>query len=169
MIVKMNFILFTIYHSKCKNQAKYFTLILLLSGDISLDPGPPHNSQIDSLHWNAFNKKRLYFLHININSLLPKLEEIKFIAKKPKTTVIGISETQLDGTISDAEIYIEGIVRCDRDRKGGGVACYIKHDICFSTKNILSKKIKVILVDFLLPKTKPMYVSIVYRPPNTNF
>ena len=56
--------------------------------------------------------------------------------------MIGI-ETILDGTIFEAEIYIEGysIVRCDRDRKGGGVACYIKHDICFRTQNILSKKI----------------------------
>ena len=34
--------------------------------------------------------------------------------------MIGITETKLDGTIFDAEIYIEGysIVRCDRDRKG---------------------------------------------------
>ena len=67
----------------------------------------------------------------------------------------------------DAEIYVEGyiIVPCDRDRKGGGVACYIKHDICFSSKNILSKKIEIIFVDLLLPKTKPISVGIVYRPP----
>ena len=61
--------------------------------------------------------------------------------------MIGINEIKLDGTIFDAEIYIEGysIVRCDRDRKGGGAACYINHDIGFSTKNIISKKIKVII------------------------
>ena len=59
--LEMNFILFTIYHSKCKNQAKCFTLILLLSGDISLNPGPPDNSQIDRLSWNVFDKKELHF------------------------------------------------------------------------------------------------------------
>ena len=77
-------------------------------------------------------------------SFIPKTEEIIFIAKKSKATVIGICETKLDGTIFDAEIYIEGcsIVRCNRDREGGGVACYIKDDNCFSTKNILSKKLK---------------------------
>ena len=55
------------------------------------------------------------FLHVNVNSLLPKIEEIRFIARKYKATVIGISKTKLDGTIFDAEIYIEGysIVRCD--------------------------------------------------------
>ena len=114
----------------------------------------------------------MHFLHINVNSLLPKIEEIRFIAKKSKATVIGISETKLDETIFDAESYIEGysIVQCDRDRKGGGVACYIKHDICFSTKNILSKNIEVIFVDLLLPRIKRISVDIVYRPPeDTNF
>ena len=114
----------------------------------------------------------MHFLHINVNSLLPKIEEIRFIAKKSKATVIGVSETKLDETIFDAESYIEGysIVQCDRDRKCGGVACYIKHDICFSTKNILSKNIEVIFVDLLLPRIKRISVGIVYRPPkDTNF
>ena len=46
-------------------------------------------------------------MHINVNGLLPKIEEITFIAKKSKATVIGISETKLGGTIFYAEIYIE--------------------------------------------------------------
>ena len=100
--------------------------MLLLSCDISLNPGPPHNSQIDRLSCNVFdkNKKGLHFLHVNVNSLLPKIEEVRFITKKSKATAIGISETKLDGIIFDAELYIEGysIVRCDRDRKGGGLA-----------------------------------------------
>ena len=65
-------------------------------------------------------------------------------------------------TIFDAEIYIEvcSIVCCDRCRKHGGVAYYIKHDICCSTKNILSKNIEVTFVDLLLQKTKPISVRI---------
>ena len=146
--------------------------ILLLSGDISLNPGSPHNSPIDGLSWNVFDKNGLHFLEINGNSLLSKIEKIRFIVKKSKATVIGISETKLDRTIFDAEIYTEGcsIVRCDRDRKGRGVACYIKHDVSFSTKNILSEEIEIIFVGLLLPKTKPISVGIVYRPPkDTNF
>ena len=92
-------------------------MILLLCGDMSLNTGPPQNSQTDSLGWNEFDKKGLHFLHINLYSFLPKIEEIKNIAKKSKATVIDISETKLDGIIFDAEIYIEvsSIVRCDRD------------------------------------------------------
>ena len=33
---------------------------------------------------------------------------MRFRAKKSKATVIGITETKLDGIIFDAEIYIEG-------------------------------------------------------------
>ena len=66
------------YKSRCKNQAKYCTLILLLSSDISLNPEPPHNSQIDGLSQNVFDKKGLRFLHINVNSLLSKI--VTFIA-----------------------------------------------------------------------------------------
>ena len=114
-----------------------------------------------------FYKKRSYFQHININNLLSKIEKIRFIAKASKATKTGISKT-----IFDAEIYIEGycILRCDRDRKGGGVACYIKHNICFSTKHILSKNNILSKNIMLLPKTKLISVAIVYRPPkNTRF
>ena len=38
------------------------------------------------------------FLQINGNSLLTKIEEIRFVAKTTKATVIGITETKLDGT-----------------------------------------------------------------------
>ena len=53
--LEINFIFLKIYQSKCQNQAKYFTETLLLSGDINVNPRPPHNSQIDGLSWNVFD------------------------------------------------------------------------------------------------------------------
>ena len=109
---------------------------------------------------------------INVNSLFPKIEKIGFIVNKSKATRSGITEAKLDETIFDAGIYTEGcsIVRCDRGRKRGDVACYIKHDICCSAKNILSKNIKVTFVDLLLPKTKPISIGTAFRSPKcTNF
>ena len=91
---------------------------------------------------------------------------------KSKATGIGITEEKLDETNFDAEIYIEGwiIVWCDRDRKSGGVVCHMQHDICCTTKSILSKNIEVTFVDFLLQKTKPISVVIAYRlPKDINF
>ena len=44
-----------------------------------------HNvaTQLQDLnHWKAFQRKGLHFLHINVNSLLPKIDEVKLIANK---------------------------------------------------------------------------------------
>ena len=59
--LEMNFIFLKIYQSKCKNEAKYFTQTLLLSGDINLNPRPTHNSQIDGLRKFAWLKWITFF------------------------------------------------------------------------------------------------------------
>ena len=86
------------------------------------------------------------------------------------TAVIGLSETKLDKTIFDSEISIPNysLIRKDRNRKGGGVACYIRGDICFNSQNYLSDEIENISFDLLLPKTKPISIAIVYKPPTDN-
>ena len=54
-------------------------MILLLSGDISLNSGPTLNGVFQS-HCKPFQNKGLHFLHLNVNSILPKLDELKVIA-----------------------------------------------------------------------------------------
>ena len=68
----------------------------------------------------------------------------------------------------DSEVSIDGytLIRNDRNRHGGGVAFYIKNEICFNIKNIFSHEIENIFIDILLPKTKPFTVGVFYRPPN---
>ena len=73
----------------------YFRIILLLSGDINLNPGPnpdvlpfsnesfsndesqifssSDNGNLNFEKWAAFKRKGLRFVHININSLLSKI------------------------------------------------------------------------------------------------
>ena len=52
--------------------------------------------------------------------------------------------------------------------KEGGVVCYIRSDICFNSQNYLSDEIENISFDLLLPKTKPISIAIVYKPPTDN-
>ena len=95
----------------------YFKFILLLSGDINLNSGPtsPKRNDIlwellpfyncsfstermdyqrDSLSavsndaWNIFQKRGMHFIHLNINSILPKIDEIRYIAKLTNATVL---------------------------------------------------------------------------------
>ena len=152
---------------KYKHHCLFFKFIILLSGDVNLNPGPQNNAQQQNL-WDNFSKRGLHLIHLNINSLLPKIEELRSIAKSTNAAVIGISESKLDKTIFNAEISIEGydIIRKDRNRSGGGVACYVRNDICYNSKQILQDDIENIFIDLLLPKTKPITVGIVYKPPH---
>ena len=75
-----------------------------------------------------------------------KYDEICYVAKLTNATVIGLSETKLDNTVLSSELEIEGydLVRSDRSRRGGGVACFVKNSIsynrkpkfCFNTESI---------------------------------
>ena len=90
------------------------------------------------------------------------------IAKRTKAAVIGISESKLDSTVLDPEIYIDNyeILRFDRNRHGGGVACYIRSDISYKLNYFLPNEIENITFHILMPHTKPITVRTIYRPPN---
>ena len=51
----------------------------------------------------------------------------------------------------------------DRNRKDGGVACYIRSDINYIQKQYFPEEIKNVFFEILLPKTKPIVVRIIYR------
>ena len=46
------------------------------------------------------------------------------------------------------------------------MACYVRDDISFNIRETFSNKIEIIFVDILQPKTKPILIGIVYRPPD---
>ena len=141
-------------------------MLLLLSGDISLNPGPTPISVSQSF-WKPFENKGLHFLHLNINSILPKLDELETMAGNTKVAIIGIAESKVDSSISDSEVEIPGycILQCDQNRNGGGVACYVRQDLCFNLRSTAMGDIEGIFFDILLSKTKPIFVGIIYRPP----
>ena len=118
--------------------------------------------------WEPFVKKGLHFIHVNINSLLPKIDELRSIAQKSNAAVIGITESKLDESVLNSEIHIDNysLIRCDRNRHGGGVACYVRDDINYNQKTIFNNGVESIFVDIHLPKTKPFTVGIFYRPPD---
>ena len=88
----------------------------------------------DFEEFKVFEKRGLHFIHLNINSILPKIDELRLIAFKTHAAVIGISESKIDDTVLDGEIMIDGYIpiRSDRTKHGGGVICYIREDISFN-------------------------------------
>ena len=70
-------------------------MILILSGDISLNPGPVYNHHPPNLkEWDKFKIKGLYLLHINVNSVLLKIDERRYIVKLSNAVAIGIKQNQ---------------------------------------------------------------------------
>ena len=57
-----------------------------------------------------------------------------------KPAILGITESNLDSSVCDQEVNINGysIFRSDRDKNGGGAASYVRFDLCFNSRNIFS-------------------------------
>ena len=112
-------------------------------------------------------KRGMYFIHININSLLPKIDEVRYITNVTNASIIGVSETKLDETIWSSELEVDcyDLVRLDRSRRGGG-ASYIKSSTEYSYKDSFCSNIESIFGDIFLPKSKPIVLGVLYRPPN---
>ena len=120
--------------------------------------------------WNPFRKRGLHFLHLIVNSLLPKIDELRHIAKNSNAAVIGITESKLDKNVFDNEVNIDGyeLKRSDRNRQGGGIACYIRKDLSFNLRENSSPDVENIFFDLFLPKAKPILVGMLYRPPSSS-
>ena len=129
----------------------------------------PDDENPDIEKWKKFKKKGLHFVHININNLLPKIDELRHLTKTTDVSVVGISETKFDNSVSSGEFEIEGhnLLRFDRSWRGG-VACYVNKFLEHNYKHSFCKNTKSILTNIFLPKTKPVLVGILYRPPDKN-
>ena len=122
----------------------------------------------DDEQYQHFKNNGLHFIHLNINSILSKIDQLLLIALITNAAIIGLSESKLDETVSDDEILINGytLLRSDRNRHGGGVACYVRTDLFFNKREIFSRETENLFFDIFLPKTKPILIGILYRPPD---
>ena len=99
---------FSISKLKYKNLNSFSQLLLLLSGDLNLNPGLVHQDTLQCLNeGNTFKSRGFHFIHLNINSLSSKIEELCFIVKSTKAAVIGICESKLDASVLEQEISID--------------------------------------------------------------
>ena len=109
----------------------------------------------DNSKWKIFKKKSLHILHLNINSLLPKIDEIRFIAKQSNASIIGISESKLDSSILNSELDIDeyNLVRLDHSRRvvGGRLHVVLEGHYLITISQVFVVTLKVFLQTFSHP------------------
>ena len=145
-------------------------LLILLAGDVSLNPGPNKYLPDNDNKFELLRKRGFHFLVINVDSLLLKVNELRDVVGHTKPAILGITESKFDSSVSDQDVNMSGysILSSDRNTYGWGVACYIKNHLCFKRRNVFSNSIENEFSDLLIPKLKPLSIGTFYRPPNVN-
>ena len=135
------------------------TFLLLLSGDVELNPGPPPPKL-----------SKLTICHSNIRGLNEsKLRAIK--TSLCQFDIITLSETFL-GPSSIQDLNLPGyhpIIRRDRDSFGGGVAVYIRENIMYKrlVEYEFDNQLETLWLHLNTLEGKVL-LSTVYRPPHSN-
>ena len=110
----------------------------------------------------------MHILRLNINSLLPKIDEIRFMTKQSNASITGIGESKLNSSILNCELDIGeyDLIRLEGSRRGGGAACYIRKSLSYNHKTSFCRNIESIFIEIFLSKIKPILVGVLYRPPD---
>lgn len=127
-------------------------LLLLLSGDIEVNPGPfptptvthststCNSSTITPIN-TSFDPHRFTFVHLNIQSLTHKVHILE--TELHNHTILSFTETWLheDNISSDIDIhnFQTPFCRCRKTKTGGGVAVYVKDNYLQNAESTLNQ------------------------------
>jgi len=139
--------------------------LIMLSGDIELNPGP------------SLNLKDLSICHWNLNSILAddfsKVSQISALLKTQRFDIFCISESFLDFSIGDddPELKIDGydFKRCDHpsNTKRGGVILYYRDHLPIVRRPELTQ-LDECLVCELKAGSNSFFICLCYRSPSQN-
>ena len=97
--------------------------LVLLSGDVSLNPGP-----VNGLN-DVVKLRGLKFIHQNVQSLGDKIDQLRLLLQELHSgiQIITLSETWIKPDRNDSEYELPGYRLFRKDRKGnhGGVAVFV--------------------------------------------
>lgn len=109
------------------------------------------------------------FAHINVRSLLSKVDVIKEYIGSNEIDVFAVSETWLNHAIDDEVVRINGFnfIRKDREAgRGGGVLVYIRNCFDFSEIDYIDAQYsEQIWIELRINRIKYSF-GVLYRPPN---
>ena len=116
---------------------------------------------------NSIKRDFYNVAHLNIRSLVPKIDNIKQLLRSNKYDILALSETWLDTSVSNNSISIDNYSLVRRDRvgaRGGGVCISIKQGISF--KKIQTAPTLEQLCISISTSSGNLPLCVLYRPPN---
>ena len=136
--------------------------LVLLSGDVSLNPGPA----------NGLKLRGLKFIHQNIQSLGDKIDQLRILLQELHLGIqlITLSETWIKPDRSDSEYEIPGYGLFRKDRKGnhGGVAVFVHDELVATRRDDLElDTVEGMWLEIAVPKSRSFLVGNFYRPDRT--
>ena len=120
-----------------------------------------------------FKSKGLHICNLNVQHILPKLDELRvLLADKSGPDIFCACETFLEPENSDNQIAIDGydFFRKDRavtqNKTGGGLILYFRSSLtCVRQTEFEISKLETVWAEVKLPNAKPLLLCTVYRPP----
>ena len=118
------------------------------------------------------NTQGLKVAHLNVNGLLNKMSEIRFLLQETRFDILGLTETHLNNKIEDDQISVDGykMVRTDRISGSWG-SCVMYSKKCLNVierDDIYSKSdLEQVWIDLMLASQR-LLLGTFYRPPTDN-
>ena len=116
-------------------------------------------------------KKGTKVIHLNIQHISNKHDELKYILGNQDVDIMGLTETFLNKNYPSNLIEINGFhhERKDRvERHGGGILAYIKNGTKYKRrKDLESDNIEALWIELQNDFRKKILLSFIYRPPNS--
>ena len=156
------------------------TYKILRSGDVETNPGyetanSDRNSNRNNNSMAATNRaSKLSVLYSNARSIVNKIAKLQLELAKSQVDDIVLTETHLDASITDADVFGSdySVYRRDRlgnvGRHGGGVLIATTKRIVTSLRGDLHCQSELLFVDITTENNKKLTIGVFYRPPNSN-
>lgn len=152
-------------------------ILLFRSGNVSPNPGPDSvNSSFNSVLSSDTStteellSNHLSVMHLNIQSIVPKIDLIK--GESEAYDVLVFTESWLKETSANESILIENFLppfRRDRaGRPGGGVIIYVRNTLVAHRRTDLEiNGLEAVWLEIIV-RSKTILIGGFYRPPNSN-
>ena len=147
------------------------SILILLSNDIHPNPGPLANDDISNSSYHEVLNSGLSILHLNIQSLKPKIDILEVEAQP--YDILVLTETWLSSEVQNQCLFIPNYglpFRCDRkERHGGGVAVYVRDGLkCKERKDLFITGLEALWLEIIVNNRKILIGGFYKHSMSTN-